>query len=61
MLSLPAKLGGIKVIDPSNVSNSQYEASRKVSAPLISSIQSPVNEDAEQVHTAQQQIRAEVH
>ena len=25
------------------------------------SMQSPVNEDAEQVHTAQKQIRAEVH
>ena len=61
MLSLPAKLGGIGVIDPSRVCSSQQEASRKVSAPLISSIQSPVNEDAEQVHTAQKQIRAEVH
>ena len=61
MLSLPAKLGRIGVIDSSKVSNSQHEASRKVSPPLISSIQSPVNEDAEQVHAAQKQIRAEVH
>ena len=60
-MSLPAKLGEIGVIDPSRVCSSQQEASRKVSAPLISSIQSPVNEDAEQVHTAQKQIRAEVH
>ena len=50
MLSLPAKLGVIGVIDPSNASNSQYEASRKVSTPLVSNMQSPaVNEDAEQV------------
>ena len=59
--SLPAKLGEIGVIDPSKVCNSQHEASIKVSAELISSIQSPVNEDAEQVHAAQKQIRAEVH
>ena len=52
VLSLPTKLGGIRVIDPSKVSNCQHEASRKVCAPLISSIQSPANEDAEQVHTA---------
>ena len=61
MLSLPAKLDGIEVIDPSKVCSSQHEVSRKVSASLISSIQSPVNEDAEQVHAAQKQIRAEVH
>ena len=61
VLSLPAKLSGIGVIDPSRVYSSQHEASRKVSTPLFSSIQSPVNEDAEQVHTAQKQIRAEVH
>ena len=61
VLSLPAKLDGIRVIDPSKVCSSPHEVSRKVSAPLISSIQSPVNEDAEQVHAAQKQIRAEVH
>ena len=61
MLSLPAKLGGIGVIDPSRVCSSQHEAPRKVSPPLISSIQNPVNEDAEQIHTSQKQIRAEVH
>ena len=55
VLSLPAKLGRIGVIDHSKVSNSQHEASRKVATPLNSSIQSPANEDGVQAHTAQEQ------
>ena len=54
VLSLPAKLGRIGVIDHSKVSNSQHETSGKVSTPLNSSIQSPANEDGVQVHTAQE-------
>ena len=50
LLSLPAKLGEIGVTDTSKASKSQHEASRKVSAPLISSIHNPGSEDVQQVH-----------
>ena len=41
-VTLPAKIGGIGVTDPSQVSISQHDASRMVSAPLISSIQKSI-------------------
>ena len=41
--------------------SSQHGESRKVSAPLRSSIQNPTDEEAEQVHVSQKQLKAEVH
>ena len=41
--------------------SSQHGASRKVFASLRSSIQNPTDEDAEQVHVSQKQLKAEVH
>ena len=61
LLSLPAKLGKIGVTVPSLVSTSQHDASRMVSTQLISNIQKPACADAEQVHRAQKELRAEVH
>ena len=61
LLSLPAKLGGIGVTDPSQLSKSQHDPSRKVSAPLIGNIQKSTCADAEQVHRAQKELKAEVY
>jgi hypothetical protein len=49
LLSLPAKLGGIGAVNLSQMSKSQYNASRKVSSPLINSIQNLTSEDPRQV------------
>ena len=60
LLSLPAKLGGIGVTDPSKASKSQHEASRKVSAPLMSSIHNSGSDNVQQVHLSQKELKAEV-
>ena len=61
LLSLPAKLGGIGIANPTIVCIAQNEASKKISSPLIASIQKFTEEPADLVHLAQKKLKVEVH
>ena len=61
LLSLPAKLGGIGIANPTIVCTAQNEASKKISSPLIASMQKITQEPADLVHLAQRKLKAEVH
>ena len=61
LLSLPAKLGGIGVTNPTQSSGHQYKASQKISAPLMKCMQKGVDEDVQEVHLLQKKLKTDVH
>ena len=61
LLSLPAKLGGIGIANPTIVCTAQNEASKKISSPLIASMQKISQGPADLVYLAQRKLKAEVH
>jgi len=60
-LALPVRLGGLRIINPSQDADLQYQASTKTTAPLVEKIVSQVHErpDDTVVSSLQQSVRRE--
>lgn len=60
LLALPARLGGITIINPVETSNETFLASTKVTDPLKDSLMSGENEYSYEVHLAQSNAKREL-
>ena len=61
LLSLPTKLSGVGVTNPTQSSGSQHKASQKISAPLLKCMQNGIDEDAQEVYLLQKKLKAYVY